>query len=96
MACRFRYPPDLSDAGWELVEPLIPQGRPGGRADPASAVGDCQRAGVLAAGVCVAAAAARPAALADGLPLLASLAAGGPVAADPRRAVGEGTRAPGT
>jgi putative transposase len=31
MACRRRYPTDLSDAEWELVEPLVPPVKPGGR-----------------------------------------------------------------
>jgi putative transposase len=31
MACRRRYPTDLSDAEWELAGPLIPPARPGGR-----------------------------------------------------------------
>ncbi len=31
MACRRRYPTDLSDAEWELVGPLIPPVTPGGR-----------------------------------------------------------------
>jgi transposase len=31
MAGRRRYPTDLSDAEWELVEPLIPAVKPGGR-----------------------------------------------------------------
>src|ERR1700751_333397 len=31
MACRRRYPTDLSDTEWELVEPLVPAVRPGGR-----------------------------------------------------------------
>jgi transposase len=31
MAYRRRYPTDLSDAEWELVEPLIPPVKPGGR-----------------------------------------------------------------
>jgi transposase len=31
MAGRRRYPTDLSDAEWELVEPLIPPVKPAGR-----------------------------------------------------------------
>ena len=31
MAGRRRYPTDLSDAEWELVRPLVPPVRPGGR-----------------------------------------------------------------
>jgi transposase len=31
MACRRRYPTDLSDTEWEMVEPLIPPVKPGGR-----------------------------------------------------------------
>ena len=31
VACRRRYPTDLSDAEWGLVEPLIPPVKPGGR-----------------------------------------------------------------
>jgi putative transposase len=93
MAGRRRYPTDLSDAEWELAGPLVPAVKPAGRAP---AAGDRRRAGLLAArGVRVAAAAARPAALADGLPLLARLAAGGPLGAGPGRAAGAGARAGG-
>jgi len=31
VARRRRYPTDLSDAEWELVEPLVPPVKPGGR-----------------------------------------------------------------
>ncbi len=31
MAGRRRYPTDLSDAEWELIEPLVPAVKPGGR-----------------------------------------------------------------
>jgi hypothetical protein len=78
------YPTDLTDAEWELLAPLIPAAKPGGR----PAVHE-RREIVNALAYWVRAGCAwrllppRSAAVADGLPLLAHLADRGPLETDP-------------
>src|SRR3954452_2211768 len=82
---RRAYATDLTDGQWALIAPLIPEAEPGGRPrkaparDLVDAIFSARRDGVASA-------AARPAALADGLLLSAPLAARGRLGSGPSRA----------
>jgi len=93
---RRRYRTDLTDAQWQVLGPLIPQPKARRPASCPPAPRAAQRDAVLAAsGLRLAAAPARPAALADGLPLLSLLATGRALGADRARAAGSRAGAAG-
>lgn len=86
------YSTGLTDAEWELLAPLIPAAKPGGRPAVHERREIVNALAYWGAGrLCMAAAAPRPAAVADGLPLLEHLADRGSLGTDPGTLIRGGT-----